>query len=163
MNNQASFKLLPHYFKFIGLIAAFMSLLTAFYCKLAQTGYILSVSSGMTQIIFACAMLILLMSKDKYEDERSGLLRYQVLAPAYIFLTGWIILEQFHRLRYNSTLDPGIFELCAPITGLIVLNLELLKNSKLADWTEKNKFLYSIIAVFGIYILVRISEWLWYT
>lgn len=155
-------KLLPSYFRYIGLVLAATVLILSILIKVFSLESFSNVTSNFFSFIILLGFLFVLTSKTKYEDERINILRNYAISMGYFFLIGFIISREFNYSFDELKPDYGdILFILISLLGYQLILFELLKNTNFLELIEKNKLylILSFLLLFGVFFWT--CHWLW--
>ena len=161
MDYPSLYRLLPSYFKPVGLIVSIFSVSLAIYLKVAEEENVLFMTLRATQLILLISLIIYIMSKEKIEDERIDLLRLEISFSGYAGLLAIIILNEIELIFREEWEAFDILSYAILFNIYLVVFYELVKRTNFIEWLEKRAFVNSIVNVVFIYTLVRFLKWLW--
>jgi len=163
MNYSSINNLLPTYFRIVGYAIALLTLLIGIYIKASTAQNSLYFQLPVIQIIFFVALLIVISSKDKTEDERIVLIRQQVWNHGYWMMIGFIIGQMIlSHLGKGIAVFGGTISMLTGIAIFQTMIFEMSKNGNLMDWIENNKFKYYSISALILLSFYVFNQWFWY-
>ncbi len=105
---SSDIKLLPHKFRIFGYVLIGIAILL-FGIAITE---IISIEKEITKNIFfdliLIAFLILALSKEKIEDERSMKLRFRAMASSFLFGVGFIVVGPFVSILFDGSFESDI-------------------------------------------------------
>lgn len=155
-------KALPNFLKPIGIAIVIICLLFGLYLKLSYSEAIFEMTAGSFRNIYFAALVMIILSKAKIEDERSEEFKIQIMKLGYrmvIFLI--LIYECSYSTDEKLSLYANLFYWIASILGFQIILLLLFENTRIIDLITNNKFFYELLVFIVLITLLLFNYWLW--
>lgn len=162
MNNYSLFKIFPNYFYLIGIILFIISIIIGCIQKYSALLIYQNFSLKHTQLILMTALVLLIFSNKKTDDERQQQIRLQVSFFGYYGILLFIMV-----LGVTGILTNHPFSIYDVMNGILVYLLynvsfiELANRTNIIDKIHSYKPITGIISIFIFFLLLYTNSRFW--
>ena len=169
MNYAFIIKPIPYPFKLIGYTLGFATIGVAIAEKFNLNVLPESTNLGLVQVTFLLALLIIMMSKEKIEDERSSEIRMVVTSYGFYLIFFFVIAIVLIEL-FTSTIIPSkrLYAMALIYMETVVLIHEVFSRTAILNFMQLHKkylryyaALAAIPLPFALFGLLKLNRWIW--